>query len=70
MLFIFCVVILNLAFGFALAAYLGGHYCMVRKIGLKIPVLLKTMPSMAVGQADVAATEPIHAADDHPIAPE
>jgi hypothetical protein len=41
MLFTFCMAVLNLAIGFALAAYLGGHYCLIRKFGLKIPLLAK-----------------------------
>lgn len=41
MFFTFSMAVLNLTLGFALAAYLGGHYCLVRKFGLKVPVLAK-----------------------------
>jgi hypothetical protein len=46
MLFTFFMAVLNLALGFALAAYLGGHYCLVRKFGLKIPMLAKKRTSV------------------------
>jgi hypothetical protein len=35
MLFIFAIAVLNLAFGFALALYLGGHLGVPRQIRLK-----------------------------------
>jgi hypothetical protein len=57
MFFIFFIAILNLALGFALAMYLGGHYCMIRKLGVKIPRPLKSVPPMAGGKAVVLATE-------------
>jgi hypothetical protein len=60
MFYIFFIVILNLAFGFALAVYLGGHYCMIRKFGVKIPFPLKTVPSLVktTAAASVTNSEP------------
>ncbi|MCC6123829.1 MAG: hypothetical protein IT426_02620 [Pirellulales bacterium] len=42
MLFIFFIAILNLALGFALAMFLGGHFHTVRKFGVNIPLPFKS----------------------------
>ena len=57
MLFIFFIAILNFALGFALALYLGGHYCTIRKFGMKIPIPLKSVPPLVESTAATSAVE-------------
>ena len=57
MFFIFLIAILNLAFGFALAMYLGGHYCMIRKFGVKIPFPAKAALPQVGNLTTVSTTE-------------
>jgi hypothetical protein len=42
MFLIFIVAACNLALGFVIAAYLGGHYRTIRKFGLAFPFPCKT----------------------------
>jgi hypothetical protein len=48
MFFFFLVAVLDLAIGFGLAVYLGGHYRTIRKFGLPIPLPFKTASPGAI----------------------
>jgi hypothetical protein len=64
MFFFILIALVNLAVGFALAMYLGGHYHTMKKFGIPIPLPFKAV-SLVANSAEIsqAKAEPIPPAE-------